>query len=135
MELDLFYLYKIVIVGNILMKSKGFMVRLSNELLEQLDSSVAMTSLSRESYVRSLIKGYVPKAQPSENFYEVIAQLRAIGNNLNQIAMVANNTGCINHNAYKTEVANLRKEILEIRKIVCEPIKMDNGNNSNLGCK
>ncbi|MEG0094289.1 MAG: plasmid mobilization relaxosome protein MobC [Erysipelotrichaceae bacterium] len=117
------------------MKKIEIKVRLTFEEKKFLDKEVNLTCLSREAYVRSLIKGYVPKAQPSENFYEVIAQLRAIGNNLNQIAMVANSTGCINHDVYKTEVANLRKEILEIRKIVCEPIKMDNGNNSNLGCK
>lgn len=116
-------------------RKKEIKIRFTLEELSKLNKDVSLASLSREKYIRSLIKKYEPKAQPSENFYEVIAQLRAIGNNLNQIAMVANKTGCINHDAYKTEVANLRKEILEIRKIVCEPIKMDNGNNSNLGCK
>lgn len=128
------YLYKVAIVGIIQMKTKGFMIRLSDEMLEQLNRCVSMTSLSREAYVRSLLNGYLPKAQPSDDFHEVIAQLRAIGNNLNQIAYVANRSGYIDSDEYKKEVRHLRKEILEIRQIVCEPIKMNNGNNSNMGC-
>lgn len=30
---------------------------------------------------------------------------------------------------------NLRKEILVIRKIVCEPVKIEDGNNSDMGCQ
>ena len=116
------------------MKSKGFILRLSDEMFEHLNKCVAMTSLSREAYVRSLLNGYLPKAQPSDDFHEVIAQLRAIGNNLNQIAMIANRSGYIDSDAYKKEVKQLRKEILEIRQIVCEPIKLENGNNSDMGC-
>lgn len=104
-------------------------------MFERLNECVAMTSLSREAYIRSLINGYLPKAQPSDDFHEVIAQLRAIGNNLNQIAYVANRSGYINSDDYKTEVKKLRKEILEIRQIVCEPIRMEDGNNCNMGCK
>lgn len=111
------------------------MIRLSKEMLEQLDTAVAMTSLSREAFVRSLILGYRPREQPSEEFFEVIAQLRAIGNNLNQIAMIANHSGYIDATSYQQEVMNLRKEILEIRKIVCEPVKIENGNNSDMGCE
>lgn len=48
--------------------------------------------------------------------------------------MVANRSGYIDTEAYKKEVKQLRKEILEIRKIVCEPIKLENGNNSDMGC-
>lgn len=108
---------------------------MSDEMLEQLDTTVAMTSLSREAFVRSLILGYRPREQPSEEFFEAIAQLRSIGNNLNQIAMVANRSGFIDATSYQQEVMYLRKEILEIRKIVCEPVKIENGNNSNMGCE
>ena len=117
------------------MMKKSIKVRLSNELFEHLNHSVSLTSLSREAYVRCLLSGYKPREQPSKEFFEVIAQLRAIGNNLNQIAMVANSTGSIDTDAYKKEVANLRKEILEIRGIVCDPIQLEDGNNRNMGCQ
>lgn len=128
-------MYKVAIVGITRMKNKGFILRLSNKQMEKLNYDVSLTSLSREAYDRCLLAGYKPREQPSNEFFEVIAQLRVIGNNLNQIAMIANRSGYINNDAYTKEVINLRKEILEIRKMVCEPIKIENGNNCDMGCK
>lgn len=108
---------------------------MSDEQLDQLNCSVSLISLSREEYVGCLLSGYKPREQPSEEFFEVIAQLRAIGNNLNKIAMVANRLGYIDTDTYKNEVINLRKEILEIRGIVCDPIKLEDGNNNDMGCQ
>lgn len=83
------------------MMKKCIKVWMSEEILQQLDIAVAMTSLSREAFVRCLILGYRPREQPSEEFFDVIAQLRAIGNNLNQIAMAANRSGYIDTATYQ----------------------------------
>lgn len=74
--------------------------------------------------MRSLIEGYAPQPRLPDEFLKVIAQLRAIGNNLNQIAMRANYTGNIDKELYKEEVKHLRKSILDIRTIVCMPEKI-----------
>lgn len=47
------------------MMKKCIKVRMSEEILQQLDIAVAMTSLSREAFVRCLILGYRPREQPS----------------------------------------------------------------------
>ena len=44
------------------------------------------TGLSEAEYLRCLIEGYNPKEKPDEEFYKIMRNLRAIGNNLNQIA-------------------------------------------------
>lgn len=93
-------------------------IRMNLDLLNELNKKVSITGLSREAYVRSLISGYIPRAIPSEDFNKVIKQLRSIGNNLNQITVIANSTGKINNKVYKDEVTKLRNAILEIREIV-----------------
>ena len=43
--------------------------------------------------------------------------MRKIGNNINQLAIIANKTGNIDTKKYKYEYEELNKIILEIRKI------------------
>lgn len=65
-------------------------------------------------------------------FHETIKQLRAIGNNLNQIAMVANKTELIDATIYRYEKMKLDKEILNIRKIASEPIELKVNNVNHM---
>lgn len=110
-------------------KKKCIKIRLSEEHLHRLNEIVSRTSLSREEYLRCLIFGTVPKEKPSDDFLEVIKQLRRIGNNLNQLTMVAHKTGSIDIVRYKKDIAELNKNILEIREKVLLPEEKNNGNN------
>ena len=60
--------------------------------------------MNASDYIRHLIVGYKPKEKPSEQFYEEIKNIRSIGNNINQIARIANAKGVI-------DVPHLKKEI------------------------
>ena len=51
------------------------------------------TGLSISTYIRSLAKGKVLKVRPPETYANILRQLSAIGNNINQIAKVANSCG------------------------------------------
>ena len=57
-------------------------VRLSKDELQRLDKCVKKTTLSREGYVRTLIRGYEPQAEPPEEYYDLIQKLREIDDDL-----------------------------------------------------
>lgn len=102
-------------------RNHNFIIRLTDKELEKLNKQVAKAGLSREAYVRSvLINSEVPNPMPPETFHTVIFHLRHIGNNLNQIAKVANQSGEIDTQQYTENVRALNKEILELRKKVID---------------
>ena len=57
--------------------------------------------LSESEFIRSLIKGYRIKAQPTEEIKSFQRDLYGIANNINQIAKVANSRYSVSHNDYK----------------------------------
>ena len=102
-------------------RKHGVLIYLNDDELLQLDKVVKESGYNRSVYIRSLLLGYVPQYKPTEDFYEMIVQLRRIGTNLNQIALVANRTGSIDILRYKKDIENLNQSILEIRKKVFLP--------------
>ena len=55
------------------------------------------------------------KEKPDERFYEYIKEIRAIGNNLNQIAHKCNVLGIVDK-TYQEEVTKLNNFMIEIKK-------------------
>lgn len=99
-------------------RDKEIKVRFTVNELKELDDAVKISKLSREAYVRMLIKGYQPRAAPSKELVDTIVQLRKIGNNINQIAMVANKNGLIDGELYQSEYIELQKEINKIMELI-----------------
>ena len=56
-----------------------------------------------------------------DDFQEVIKQLRKIGNNLNQLTVIAHKTGSIDIMKYKEDMKTLNNSIVEIREQVYLP--------------
>jgi len=54
-----------------------------------------LSGLSGEALIRSLIMGLDVRPIPPDQLSEILRQLSSIGNNINQIARVANGTGRI----------------------------------------
>lgn len=104
-------------------------VHLNDKKLDSLNEKVEQTSYKREGYVRLLIAGYEPPPKPKKDFYDMIKQLRSIGNNLNQLCIVANKTGNINYHQLKYALDDLNKNIIQIRKDVLLPRKAGNYGN------
>ena len=65
-------------------------VHVSDEEYNAIKEQAAATGLSVSTYIRSLAKGKVLKVRPPETYINILRQLSAIGNNINQIAKVAN---------------------------------------------
>lgn len=110
-------------------------VRLNQEEFVHLINCVAKSGINREAYLRTLIMGNVPTEKPSEDFLEVINQLRRIGTNINQITVIAHQTGAVDYATLSQEIQLINDNILEIRRKVYLPTKVTNdGNNSDMGC-
>lgn len=60
-------------------KTKTLTIRLSLEDMALLKSYTAKTQLSQSAYLRTLIRGYVPKAYPPEVFFELMGKLESDG--------------------------------------------------------
>lgn len=116
-------------------RKKEIKIRLSEKELEILNHNVSLTGLSREAYLRLIIKKIVPANTPSVELVETIKQLRAIGNNMNQLVMIAHKTGSIDVMKYKNNHVQLENQIQEILRIMNQPNKMEEryGNNEDMG--
>lgn len=80
------------------------------EELESLNSLCQQTNLNKASLIRYLIKGYCPPESPPADYKTLIRELRAVGNNLNQILVIARTNGILN-------VPDLRKAISDLREV------------------
>ena len=79
--------------------------------------------MNASDYIRHLIIGYKPKEKPPEQFYEDIKGIRNIGNNINQIARIANAKGIIDVPHLKKEIDKLDQLIIEIKSKYLRPEK------------
>lgn len=66
---------------------------LTNDEYAHFKKCVTRSGYSADGYIRSLIMGSVPREPPPIEYRQMINELRAIGNAMNQIAARANATG------------------------------------------
>ena len=93
-------------------------LRLSDRELERLNRDVKKAGMSREAYLRQLIKKIQPKELPSADYTDILKNLRQIGNNMNQIAVKANAAGIIDAAEYWKTVRWLEREIGKIMEVI-----------------
>lgn len=86
-------------------------LRLNASEAALLNSDVEKSGLSREAYLRSLIRKMPLKERPPAQLAEVLHSLRKIGGNLNQIAAVANTKGFVDTAAYWENVRWLQESV------------------------
>ena len=89
-----------------------------------LDVRVQRSGLTRQAYLRHLIKGYVPRAAPPEAFEEVMRQLSSIGNNLNQIAQKAHRMNVMDVQQYDANARMLSEVTAALVRAVVSPQPM-----------
>ncbi|MCQ2485528.1 MAG: plasmid mobilization relaxosome protein MobC [Clostridia bacterium] len=90
---------------------------LDDKELDKLTRNIQKTGLSREAYIRMIIFGTVPKERPSADFFEVLRQLRMIGNNIQQVAIKANTLNLIDAPMYRqnfSEIQNMVGNLLSV---------------------
>ena len=74
------------------------------------------TGLNESEFLRSCIKGYKIKEQPTEEIREFTKQISGIANNINQIAKIANSRYSVSHDDYSYISKELSNFILNFEK-------------------
>ena len=99
-------------------------VWLNREEATYLKKKSKKAGINESELIRNLIIGYEPKEKPDDRFYDVMKGMRAIGNNLNQIARKANALNFIDCSLYKKEVENLNRFMMDVKREYLLPKKM-----------
>ena len=90
---------------------------------QELQRKAKKACLSEAGLIRLLIKGYEPKEKPDDRFYDVMRELSAIGNNINQLAAKANSLGFIDAPMLKNEAEKWNKFQAEVERNYLRPDK------------
>ena len=96
-------------------RNRKITVRLSEKERKFLGEQADAGGMKIEPYVRGLIMGNEVKSRPKEECAEVLRQVAAVGNNINQIAK--------NTNMGMEVTVDILKEVLEMQKQIWERIK------------
>ena len=101
--------------GKMKIRNRKITVRLSEKERKFLGDQADAGGMKIEPYVRELIMGNEVKSRPKEEWAEVVRQVAAVGNNINQIAR--------NTNMGMEVTADILKEVLEMQKQIWERVK------------
>ena len=99
--------------------------RLNESEAEALERTVTQSGLSREAYLRQIIKGIVPKNTPPPDYYSMMKELHKIGNNLNQIAQKAHVLNVVDVQRYDKAVRHFEQTVRVITEAVILPDKAE----------
>ena len=93
------------------------LVRLSPKEKEHLKAQAAACALKMEPYIRKLIMGNIIRPRPPDEYVKLLREINAIGNNINQIAHIANAERHISKDKIE-EVINLQNDIMRLVRSV-----------------
>ena len=82
---------------------------LNDKEFEAFEQKAKRSSRSREAFIRKVIKDVQIKELPPADLHKLIWELRRVGNNIDQILMIANSKGILN-------IPDLRKAISDLRE-------------------
>ena len=109
------------------MKNRNYeiKVRLTQAEMVHLSRLVNASGLSRETYLRKLISGVVPREAPPPDFFAMMRELHYIGNNLNQIAIKAHALNTIDAKHYDDGLRMFEEAVQKILSAVLDPMPME----------
>lgn len=87
-----------------------------------LDKKVTEMGIPKGTYLRNLASRILLKPIPDEKLIEILKQMRHIGNNINQLTIVANKTGNIDMVLLKDYYEKQLQEIAEVKSLLRQPI-------------
>lgn len=94
---------------------------LNKKEAQAFDKLVKKSGLSREAYLRHLINGMVPQDAPPPDYFSMMKELHAIGNNLNQIAQKAHVLNVVDVQRYDESIRLFNQVVREITNAVILP--------------
>ena len=97
--------------------------RLNEDEAECLYALLKRSGRSKEAFLREMVKGYRLCEKPDPEFYQIMRELSAIGNRINQLAVKANALGFVDTPMLKEEAKRWHEFQIDIRKRYLLPIK------------
>lgn len=94
-------------------RNTAVLVRLSPKEKEHLKAQAEACALKMEPYIRKLIMGNIIRPRPPDEYVKLLREINAIGNNINQIAHIANAEQHISESKIN-EVLHLQNEIMRM---------------------
>ncbi len=86
-------------------------VKFTSEELDKVKENAEKCKLRVATYMRQMALNGIIKVYDPYTFSIIVSRLSGIGNNINQIAKVANSTGSI----YEADIVSLREEFAEMK--------------------
>ena len=105
---------RMIFIGN----QKKFDMRMTEQDYKRLTRKARKCGLTRSGYIRLLIHDYNPRETPPADYFSMTRELKEIGNNMNQIAFMANATGLVDEGRYYEEIIRLHDAICRIEQAV-----------------
>lgn len=90
--------------------------RLTDDEAEYLQTLVERSGRSREAFLREMVKGYRLCEKPDPEFYQIMRELSAIGNRINQLAVKANALDFVDTPMLREEVKKWQQFQIDVRK-------------------
>ena len=100
-----------------------------------LDEKVKKSGLNKSEFFIKIILDYKLKEQPYERFYEILAQLRGMANNLNQMARTYNRyQGYMREDKFTPLLHQIQDFVLSLEQVYFFPQKKGTlyGNNKTM---
>ena len=93
-------------------------LRLTESEAATLNRDVKKAGVSREAYLRSLIRKMPLKAKPPVDVIDILKNLQQINNNMNQIAVKANAKGFVDTASYWENVRWLKETVIKLMEVM-----------------
>lgn len=99
------------------MREKRIELKLSDSEYAELEKQAKRSGLKRTQLIRKLILGNEIRARPPDEYLKLVREINAIGNNINQIAHVANTQKYVDREQIKHIVDYLDEIMEKVREI------------------
>ena len=93
-------------------------LRLTESEAATLNRDVKKAGVSREAYLRSLIRKMPLKEKPPVDVIDILKNLQQINNNMNQIAVKANAKGFVDMASYWENVRWLKETVIKLMEVM-----------------
>ena len=93
-------------------------LRLTESEAATLNRDVKKAGVSREAYLRSLIRKMPLKEKPPVDVIDILKNLQQINNNMNQIAVKANAKGFVDTASYWENVRWLKATVIKLMEVM-----------------
>lgn len=108
-------------------RTKTFSARLSEEEYEALNKAIAKTGLTKSAFIRTVVRGYLPKPRPPNDYDKIMSELTDIATNIYSISNGTFNIHKIDTEFLRGQAERLDKVILQINTLFTVPEKIKGG--------